>query len=94
MDNRPTGRQLVAARVLLGQSQPELSQLAKISPPTLKRMEASVGAAVGMANNVGAVVAALEAAGIEFLNHGHPGVRVKAQSLGLAPEQLNASIND
>ena len=94
MDNRPTGRQLAAARVLLGLSQPELSQLARISTPTLKRMEASVGAAVGMANNVGAVVAALEAAGIEFLNHRQPGVRIRAQSLGLVPEQLNASSDD
>lgn len=94
MDNRPTGRQLAAARVLLGLSQPELSQRAKISTPTLKRMEASVGAAVGMANNVGAVVAALEAAGIEFLNHRQPGVRIRAQSLGLAPERLNASSDD
>ena len=40
-------------------------------------MEASEGQASGMANNVTAVMRALEEAGIEFLNHGQPGVRLR-----------------
>jgi hypothetical protein len=42
-------------------------------------MEASEGPATGFANNVGAVIASLESAGVEFIaeNGGGPGVRLK-----------------
>ena len=74
-----TGRQLAAARVLLGLSQPDVAAAASVSVPTLKRMEASDGAAVGMTNNVAAVMRALEAAGVEFVaeNGGGAGVRLR-----------------
>ncbi|MCJ2085132.1 transcriptional regulator [Methylobacterium sp. E-005] len=74
-----TGRQIAAARTLLGQGQAELAKSASISVPTLKRMEASEGAAAGMANNVRAVISALETAGVEFIpqNGGGAGVRMK-----------------
>lgn len=72
-----TGRQIAAARTLLGIVQSELARSASISVPTLKRMEASDGAASGMANNVRAVISALEAAGIEFTNGGEPGVKLR-----------------
>jgi transcriptional regulator with XRE-family HTH domain len=80
MDNtRLTGRQIAAARTLLGMTQPDLARRAGISTPTVKRMEASIGPAVGMANNVAAVRAALENAGVIFV--GGPtdgaGVRLK-----------------
>ncbi|MEO9298994.1 helix-turn-helix transcriptional regulator [Devosia alba] len=80
-DHRVTGRQIAAARALSGISQSELASLAKISIPTLKRMEASPGVASGMANNVAAVRSALEAAGVAFLDEGDkvdggPGVRL------------------
>jgi transcriptional regulator with XRE-family HTH domain len=61
-----TGRQIAAARALLGMNQAELAAIARISVPTLKRMEAATGAAPGMANNVDAVIRSLEAAGIRF----------------------------
>lgn len=73
----PMGRQIAAARTLAGISQADLAASAQISVPTLRRMEASEGQASGMANNVAAVVRALEEAGIEFLNHGQPGVRLR-----------------
>jgi transcriptional regulator with XRE-family HTH domain len=72
-----TGRQIAAARTLLGMTQPELATRSSISVPTLKRMEASEGPAPGMANNVAAVRAALEDAGVEFTNGEQPGVRMK-----------------
>ncbi len=74
-----TGRQISAARALAGISQAELAAAANVSVPTLRRMEASAGAASGMANNVAAVKRALEASGIEFLpeNGGGVGVRLK-----------------
>ena len=74
----PTGRQIAAARTLVGMSQPDLADAASISVPTLRRMEASPGEAAGLANNVSAVQVALEAAGIEFIqpNGGGAGVRL------------------
>jgi len=72
-----TGRQIAAARTLLGINQPELAARARISLPTLKRMEASPGLSVGMVNNVVAVRVALEEAGVEFTNGDQPGVRLR-----------------
>lgn len=77
----PTGRQIAAARVLLGIDQAELASRARISVPTLRRMEGSNGPATGYANNVAAVVAALEAAGVEFTNGDQPGVRMRKPGL-------------
>lgn len=74
-----TGRQIAAARALLGISQSDLAASANISVPTLKRMEASEGAATGMINNVAAVRSALEQAGVLFIdpNGNGPGVRLR-----------------
>lgn len=79
-----TGRQIAAARSLLAIGQAELATSASISVPTLKRMEASEGPAAGMRNNVRAVIAALEAAGVEFIpaNGGGPGVRLRKNDDG------------
>lgn len=90
---RPTGRQIAAARTLLGMTQPQLSTQANISAGTLKRMEASEGEVVGMANNVAAVVSALEKAGVEFMNGGEPGVKLRKRDPGATTiplEDLNA----
>ena len=77
--NQPLGRQIAAARTLIGMSQTDLAALANISVPTLRRMEASEGPAVGMANNVEAVKRALESAGIVLIpeNGGGAGVRLR-----------------
>jgi predicted transcriptional regulator len=77
--NQVSGRQIAAARSLLGLGQTDLAAAASISVPTLRRMEASAGPATGLANNVGAVRRALEAAGVEFIaeNGGGAGVRLK-----------------
>lgn len=77
--DKPTGRQIAAARTLIGMTQPELAKRSKVSVPTVKRMEASDGPAVGMANNVDAVSRTLQAAGVEFIaeNGGGAGVRLR-----------------
>ncbi len=79
MDQIVSGRQLAAARTLLGLTQAKIAEAANISVPTLKRMESSEDEVSGMKNNVAAVCAALEAAGVEFIaeNGGGPGVRLK-----------------
>ncbi|KAA1183943.1 helix-turn-helix transcriptional regulator [Rhizobium tropici] len=75
-----SGRQISAARALIGMSQATLARAANISVPTLKRMEESEGAA-GMRNDVAAVRAVLETAGVTFLEVGGvasgPGVSVR-----------------
>ncbi|RWB94624.1 MAG: transcriptional regulator [Mesorhizobium sp.] len=77
-----SGRQIAAARALAGIAQSELAASASISVPTLRRMEASEGAASGLANNVAAVRRALEAAGVIFVdeNGEGPGVRLRKSS--------------
>ncbi|WP_242221212.1 helix-turn-helix domain-containing protein [Shinella zoogloeoides] len=77
--NNLSGRQLAAARTLLGKTQAEIASAAKISVPTLKRMEASEGSVSGMPNNVAAVVQALLDFGILFIpsNGNGPGVRLR-----------------
>lgn len=74
-----TGRQIAAARALLGTTQKQVAEASAISIPTLKRMEASEGDASGMKNNVSAVVQALINMGIVFIpeNGGGYGVRLK-----------------
>ncbi len=81
-NDRLKGRQIAAARVLAGLSQSELAAAAKISVPTLRRMEASAGSASGYANNADAVRRALELAGIEFIREdgGGAGVRLRIAS--------------
>jgi transcriptional regulator with XRE-family HTH domain len=93
MDQKITGRQIAAARSLLGQTQAELAKKANISVPTLKRMEASPGLAAGLANNVAAVRAALESAGVEFIaeNGGGEGVRLKKTAKGV--EEISQEID-
>lgn len=93
--NHITGRQISAALGLARMSQAELAKAANISIPTIGRMLASDGPVPGIPNNVVAVRAALEAAGIEFLpeNGGGVGVRLrKAAQAGTIPaENLNAA---
>jgi transcriptional regulator with XRE-family HTH domain len=76
-----TGRQIAAARELLGIDQKELAAAAGISAPTLRRMELSTGIPGGILNNLLAVQRALEDAGVVFTGadkDGGAGVRLKA----------------
>jgi hypothetical protein len=57
--------------------QADLAKASRISVQTLRRMESSEGPTSGYANNIAAVRAALESAGVEFTNDGQPGVRMK-----------------
>ncbi|KAB2729402.1 helix-turn-helix domain-containing protein [Brucella intermedia] len=73
--NQISGKQLAAARALLGIGQVELSAMSGISAPTLRRMESSFAPIPGVTNNVRAVVSKLEDLGIEFI--GGSGVNLK-----------------
>jgi transcriptional regulator with XRE-family HTH domain len=90
--------QLKAARALARMDQQALADRSGVSVPTIKRMEAGDGPIRGNYENVAAVVAVLEASGVEFIpeNGGGPGVRLRkpaavpAQSAG-APKPVPAS---
>jgi len=76
-----TGNQLKAARVFSEMDQSDLAERAGVNVNTIRNMEASgTGLIAGRAQNVNVVQAVLEAAGIEFLNHGQPNVRVRKQA--------------
>jgi DNA-binding transcriptional regulator YiaG len=74
-----SGRQIAAARTLIGLDQASLAKAASISVQTLRRMEAADGVPGGFANNIVAVIRVLEAAGVEFIaeNGGGAGVRLR-----------------
>jgi predicted transcriptional regulator len=73
------GRQLRAARALLGWTQEELSGKAKVAVGTVKRMEGFNGHVEARTDTLRRIVAVLEKAGLQFLNDGSPGVRLRAQ---------------
>jgi hypothetical protein len=78
-----TGNQLKAARALVGMDQETAAKGADLNVNTVRNMEAAgAGPIAGRAQNVQAVQRVLEAAGIEFLNHGQPGVRMRRLAVG------------
>jgi transcriptional regulator with XRE-family HTH domain len=90
-----TTRQIKAARALLGWSQTELAAAARLSVPTIKRIEAKGGDLGGRLDTSARIVAALESAGAEFIPEDGGGVGVRLRegrpSETIALENLNAS---
>jgi transcriptional regulator with XRE-family HTH domain len=75
-----TGNQLKAARALAGLDQITLAEMAKISPNTISAMEKRGAETLTSGlDTIKAIMVALEANGVELLNHGQPGVRLKAK---------------
>lgn len=75
------GNQLKAARALIGMDQTTLAEKAGVSKNTVVALErAGSGVLKGRLDTVHAIAKALEEAGVEFLNHGQPGVRLKVWS--------------
>ena len=72
-----TGNQLKAARALAGVDQQQVADSAGVNVNTIRNMEAWGAAPItSSAVTVRNVQLALEALGIEFLNHSQPGVRL------------------
>jgi transcriptional regulator with XRE-family HTH domain len=77
-----TGNQLKAARALTGVDQQQLADAAGLNVNTIRNMEARGPALItSSAVTVHSVQVALEAMGVEFLNHARPGVRLNAPSV-------------
>lgn len=74
-------REIKAARALLGWSQDDLADHSGVSAPTIGRLEAEGGEIGGRTDTEQKIRRALEKAGIEFLNGGQPGVRLKKKRL-------------
>jgi len=72
-----TGRQLRAARVLIGWEQIELASRSRVAIGTIRRMESFDGPIGSRTSTLAQVLAALEKAGIQFLNDDSPGVRLR-----------------
>jgi transcriptional regulator with XRE-family HTH domain len=73
-----SGNQLRAARALLGVDQEALAEKVGVSDNTIRNMEACGAEPVGgFASTRDKVRKALEELGIEFLNGGEPGVRLR-----------------
>lgn len=60
-------RQIKAARALLAWSQSDLAEKSGVSEPTIKRLESVDGDLGGREGTAGAITAALQAAGVEFI---------------------------
>jgi len=73
-----TGNQLKAARALADVDQQTLAVEAQVNVNTIRAMEASgAGTLTSGLATIRRVQEALERRGVEFLNHGNPGVRLK-----------------
>jgi predicted transcriptional regulator len=74
-----TTAQVKAARALLGWSQADLARRSAVSEPTIARLEALTGELGGREGTARRIRAALETAGVEFIdeNGGGPGVRLR-----------------
>ena len=77
-----TGLQIRTARELLGWPAWKLAEKAKMAIRTIERAETSLGEAplaIAQENHIRQV---LVAAGVEFINGGEPGVKLKAKGSG------------
>jgi hypothetical protein len=75
-----TGNQLRAARALVDMDQTTLATRAGVNINTIGSMEKRGGEVLTSGlDKIKAVMTVLEAEGIEFLNHGQPGVRIRSE---------------
>jgi transcriptional regulator with XRE-family HTH domain len=65
-----TSRQLRAARALAGIDQRALAKAARLSLPTIQRMEASGGVVRGNVESLMKLIRALDRLGLELINEG------------------------
>jgi transcriptional regulator with XRE-family HTH domain len=65
-----TAAQLRAARALLDMDQRALAHAARLSVPTIQRMEGSEGVIRGTVDSLMKLIAAVQAAGVELINEG------------------------
>lgn len=89
-----TGRQIKAARALLGWSREDLAERAGVSAPTVKVVEKDDAQLGALAETRGRLCQVLGACGVTFTNGGAIGVQLQPQDEGLQAADLNASNDD
>ena len=72
-----TGRQLKAARALVGWEQTDLAKKSGVAISTVRRMESFDGEIGARTSTLSQIMRAFARAGIVFLNDDEPGVRLK-----------------
>jgi predicted transcriptional regulator len=90
-----TSEQIRAARALLRWEQKDLAEASKVSLPSIKRLEIQPGALAAQERTVAAIRAALESAGVIFVDGNGEGVGVRLRKAGsmavsIPIEDLNA----
>ena len=91
-----TAAQMRAARALLGIDQQTLADAARVSLPTIQRMEASEGNVRGVIETLTKVVEAFDRAGVELIGENTVsqgsgrGVRLKAAAINKGPGKTPA----
>ena len=89
-----SGRQIKAARALLGWSRSELADRTGVTAPTVKVVEQDSGVLDELASTRARLCNVLAAEGVAFLNGGSIGVQQVQKGEGLRTEDLNASNDD
>jgi transcriptional regulator with XRE-family HTH domain len=79
-----TSELIRAARMLLRWDQETLAERSGVPLTTLKKLELREGPLVTRGGTEEKLRSALEDGGVEFLNHGQPGVRMKVSGIGIA----------
>lgn len=75
-----TGAQLRAARAMVGIGQDLLAAEARVTPTTVRRLEAMDDELRAHRNTIRALQEALENRGIVFLDHDEPGLRMRRRA--------------
>ena len=88
-DRDLTSEHVRAARALLRWEQRRLAEESGISLPTIGRLEMQPGVLSAYADTTYAIKAALERAGIVFLNDGSPGVQLKKKRVRIVADSGN-----
>ncbi|MGR7997012.1 helix-turn-helix domain-containing protein [Xanthobacter sp. ZOL 2024] len=94
MLNSISGRQIKAARALLGWTRKDLAGHVGVTAETVQIVESDETIMPALAGTRERMRRVLEAAGIAFTNGGSPGVRVMPADHAVAVGDLNASNDD
>lgn len=94
MSDSVSGRQIKAARALLGWKRDALAARAGVTAPTVQVIEADDSLLEALTPTRDRLVEVLQAEHVVFTTGSAPGVQVVPAEAGLQPDELNASNDD
>lgn len=89
-----TSEQIRAARALLRWEQKDLAYASRVSLPSIKRLEATPGHLAAQARTIEALRAAIETAGVIFVEENGEGPGVRLRKRLLAPAEIDQKIEE